>query len=82
MNETIEKLIKILKRYSFNEPVFDNLTDESDLKDDLDINSARIIDIVLDIEEEFKIEIEDNTITKIRKFGDIVEIINSKARKE
>jgi len=81
MNETKEKLIKILKTYSFNEPVFYTLTDESDLKDDLDINSARIIDIVLDIEEEFKIEIDDKAITKIRKFGDIVEIINSKINK-
>lgn len=72
-----DKLIEILKRYSFNEALFENIKPESDLKNDLSVNSGRIMDIVLDIEEEFGIEINDEEINNIRTYGDILAKVNS-----
>lgn len=73
-----EKIIEILKKYTFDDKVWDNFTPEMNLKDDLKINSARIVDIVLDMEEQFDIEISDAEIEKMKTVQDIYEILKSK----
>ena len=44
----------------------------------LKINSARIVDIILDIEDHYQIEIDDKSIEKMIRVGDAVEIILTK----
>lgn len=73
-----EKIIEILKKYTFDNKVWDNFTPENNLKDDLKINSARIVDIVLDMEEQFDIEISDAEIERMKTVQDIYEILKSK----
>jgi acyl carrier protein len=73
-----EKIIEILKKYTFDNKVWDNFTPEMNLKDDLKINSARIVDIVLDMEEQFDIEISDAEIERMKTVQDIYEILKSK----
>ena len=73
-----ERIIEILKKYTFDDKVWDNFTPEMNLKDDLKINSARIVDIVLDMEEQFDIEISDAEIEKMKTVQDIYEILKSK----
>ena len=52
-NEFIEGLKKIVKPYVQNEEAFEQLTEETDFIGDLKINSANLVDIVLDVEDEF-----------------------------
>ena len=73
-----ERIIEVLKKYTFDDKVWDNFTPEMNLKDDLKINSARIVDIVLDMEEQFDIEISDAEIEKMKTVQDIYEILKSK----
>ena len=73
-----ERIIEILKKYTFDNKVWDNFTPEMNLKDDLKINSARIVDIVLDMEEQFDIEISDAEIERMKTVQDIYEILKSK----
>jgi len=73
-----EKIIEILKKYTFDDKVWDNFNPEMNLKDDLKINSARIVDIVLDMEEQFDIEISDAEIEKMKTVQDIYNILKSK----
>lgn len=73
-----EKIIEILKKYTFDNKVWDNFTPEMNLKDNLKINSARIVDIVLDMEEQFDIEISDAEIERMKTVQDIYEILKSK----
>ncbi len=73
-----EKIIEILKKYTFDNKVWDNFTPEMNLKDDLKINSARIVDIVLDMEEQFDIEISDAEIERMKTVQDIYNILKSK----
>ncbi|MBR4583427.1 MAG: hypothetical protein IKO34_06395 [Bacteroidales bacterium] len=73
-----ERIIEILKKYTFDDKVWDNFTPEMNLKDDLKINSARIVDIVLDMEEQFDIEISDAEIERMKTVQDIYEILKSK----
>lgn len=73
-----ERIIEILKKYTFDDKVWDNFTPEMNLKDNLKINSARIVDIVLDMEEQFDIEISDAEIERMKTVQDIYEILKSK----
>lgn len=73
-----ERIVEILKKYTFDNKVWDNFKPEMSLKDDLKINSARIVDIVLDMEEQFDIEISDAEIEKMKTVQDIYDILKSK----
>ena len=55
----IEKLKPIVQPFVKNEEAFKNLSDTTDFITDLNINSANLVDIVLDIEEAFHIEIDN-----------------------
>ncbi|CAL4321697.1 acyl carrier protein [Buchnera aphidicola] len=53
-----------------------NLKENTNLKDDLKIDSLDIIEIVMTIEEEFNIEISDTDIEKFVYLKDIIECIH------
>ncbi len=81
MNETLKNnIIEILKKYAINKKVFENLPDNPHLVNDLKINSARLVDIIIDIEEKFNIEIENESLKKLIYLNDIVQLIESKVK--
>ncbi|MBT4779190.1 MAG: acyl carrier protein, partial [Polaribacter sp.] len=51
--EIVEILRTLVKPYVQNEEAFINLTEDTDFINDLEINSANLVDIVLDVEDEF-----------------------------
>ena len=51
---------------------------ETSILDDLKVNSARLVDIVLDFEDAFDIEVEDDDADKVRTVGDCVNLILAK----
>ncbi|MBO7133405.1 MAG: hypothetical protein J6W06_04520 [Bacteroidales bacterium] len=67
-----------MKKYTFDNKVWENFNENMDLKDDLKINSARVVDIVLDLEEKFDIEISDEDIEKMKTVKDVMEIVGKK----
>ncbi len=76
--EIKEKVISILKKYTRREEVWENFNDSSDILNDLKINSARLVDIILDIEDEFDLEVEDEAMDRIRTINDVVDMIAEK----
>lgn len=78
MQQIIEKLKPILIKYTFEKALVENINEITQILKDLKINSARIIDIILDVEEEFDIEIDDVAMEKILTVGDIAGIIRMK----
>lgn len=78
MEKIKKECIEILKKYTFNQEVWENFNDKSSIIDDLKINSARIVDIVIDLEEKYDIEIRDEELEKLTRFKDIVKLIDSK----
>ena len=58
----ITSLQKIVKPYIQDQIAFENLTEETDFINDLKINSANLIDIILDLEDEFDIEIDEESM--------------------
>ncbi|MCD7796389.1 MAG: acyl carrier protein [Clostridiales bacterium] len=55
------------------------ITEESLLVDDLGADSLDAINIIMSVEDEFKVEVPDEIIKKIETVGDIVSFIESKS---
>ncbi|MGY8978759.1 MAG: acyl carrier protein [Cytophagales bacterium] len=77
-NKIQEELKNIIAVYVPEKEILDNLTLEHDLINDLKINSAHIVDIVLDIEEKYDIMIEDDVIMQMGTIGQAIDIIHGK----
>lgn len=76
--EVIEKLKEIIEPYVQNKEAFAHVSEETDLLTDLKVNSAHLVDIVLDAEEAFDIEIDDDSAEKMLTVKDAVDIIIEK----
>ena len=76
------QLKKIVKPYVNNQENFENLTIESDFISDLEINSANLVDVVLDVEDEFDIRIENEDMEKMTNVKATVEVIQKKLAKK
>ena len=76
--ETIEKLKNIVKPYIKNEEAFNNLTESTDFINDLKINSANLVDVILDIEEEYDIVIDNQSMEQMLDVKSAIGIIETK----
>ena len=76
--EIIEKLKALVKPYIKNQEAFDNLTETTDFITDLKINSANLVDVILDIEEVFDIEIDNASMERMLDVKSAIEIIETK----
>ncbi len=76
--EIIEKLKNIVKPYIKNQEAFDTLTETTDFIADLQINSANLVDVILDIEEEFSIVIDNQSMERMLDIKSTIEIIETK----
>lgn len=76
--EIIEKLKAIVKPYIKNQEAFESLSDETDFINDLKINSANLVDVILDVEEVFDIVIDNESMEKMINVSESIVIIESK----
>jgi acyl carrier protein len=76
--ETLNQLKEIIKPYTNNQLAFDNFTAETDFITDLNINSANLVDIILDVEDAFKIHIDNESMEKMIDVKSTLEIIETK----
>lgn len=78
-NEEIkDKLLEIIKLYLPEETNLEDVTADKDLVEDLKINSAHIVDIIISIEETFDIMIEDNAVGEMKTLEETIDIIQKK----
>ena len=80
--ELIAKLKKIIMPYVQDEEAFKKLSSETDFIRDLKINSANLVDIVLDVEDEFNIKIENDDMEKMISVEGAMGIINTRLEEE
>jgi acyl carrier protein len=71
------KLLSIIKPYVPEPELLEQVNEDSDFLRDLKINSAHMIDVVLDVEEAFDIRIEDEDAEKLKTVGDALRLISS-----
>ena len=76
----IAKLKDIVKPYIQDHQAFEQLNEETDFISDLKINSANLVDIVLDLEDSFDIEIDNESMEQMLTVKKALEIIESKMK--
>ena len=76
--ELIQKLKKIVEPYVQDEQAYQNLSEDSDFINDLKINSANLVDVILDVEDEFDIRIENEEMEQMLSVKAAMSIVESK----
>lgn len=77
-NEIVEKLIEIFEDVTEEEVDVEKITTESDLFEDLGLNSIGILYVAMAIEEEFDLKFDNEDMLEIKTVGDVVRIIEGK----
>lgn len=77
-NDIRDQFVAILSPYLSDKSLLNNLNDESHLTRDLKINSAHVVDLVIDTEVAFDIEIDNDAIDRMTTVGNCVELINQR----
>ncbi len=77
-NAKYDQLKEIIKIYLPEDVSVANITPESNFLEELNINSANLIDIVLDVEDAFDIQLENEDMDQMKTVNDALTIINKK----
>jgi acyl carrier protein len=73
---TAEALRSILARVIDPKLLPSRLNDNLELQKDLNVDSAMLVDIVLDLEERYSIHVADQDIDRLRTVGDLSRLIS------
>lgn len=76
--EHYQKLRDIVKIYLPEDVSVDAISEESHFIDELNINSANLVDIVLDVEDAFDIILENDDMDQMATVQDALNIIDKK----
>ena len=71
--ETVAKMIA--KQLKVDEG---KVTPDARLVEDLGADSANVMVLIMDLEDQFNIQIEDNAITTLKTVGDVVDYIQER----
>ena len=74
-NEIYSNVVSIISKHARNEEALKSLSMDTHILNDLKVNSARLVDIVLDFEDKFDMEISDDDADRINTIGDAVELV-------
>jgi len=73
-----EKMLEILRTYTKDPSILEKATMETHILNDLKVNSARLVDVIIKCEDVFGVSVEDDEADKIGTIGDAVTIIKGK----
>jgi acyl carrier protein len=77
-SKIFEEMINILKPYAKNQDLLARATMDTHILNDLKVNSARLVDVIIKCEDVYGISVDDDEADKIRTVGDAVRIIKKK----
>lgn len=76
--EKYQKLKDIVQTYLPDDVAIESVVLESNFTTELNINSANLVDIVLDVEDMFDIRLENEDMDGMQTVKDALDIINKK----
>ena len=71
-DQLFREVCALLERYR---PADVQLTPATELSGDLNIDSVAAMDLIMEIEDKFGIDIPINLLSDLRKVGDLVEVV-------
>ena len=76
--EVFERVVKIVTPWVKDDQALESASMETSILDDLKVNSARLVDVVIAFEDDFDIEIADEDVDSVNSIGDAVNLILAK----
>ncbi len=76
--EIFTKVVEIVRPFVKNSEALEAVDEKTNILQDLKVNSARLVDIILDFEDAFDIEVEDEDADNVNTIGDAVSLIAAK----
>ncbi|GGW21753.1 acyl carrier protein [Arenibacter certesii] len=73
--ETLKEIVKI---YLPEDVSISEVTEESNFISELNINSANLVDIILDVEDAYGITLENEDMEQMKTVKDALRIVNQK----
>ena len=67
--------LEVLAKYAKNKAAMAQATEETEIRDDLKIKSARLVDVVLDLETKLDIEVDPEDMDQMFTVGEAIEIL-------
>lgn len=80
--ENFEQLKGIVSQYLPDDVDASQIEMDSDFVQELNINSANLVDIVLDVEDAFDIRLENEDMDGMKTVSDALEIIDTKIKEK
>lgn len=77
-SEVLAKVVEIIRPFAKEPAALASVSPETHILDDLKVNSARLVDVVLAFEDEFDIEIADEDVDEVNTIGDAVRLIRAR----
>ena len=74
----LDELKKVLAPYTSNKEALNSINDQTNLVKDLKINSANLVDIIIDAESKYNIEIDMDSAEKMNMVGSCIDVILEK----
>jgi len=78
--EAFKEVVGLIAPYAKNQTALDHVELTTNILKDLEVNSARLVDIVLEIEDKFDIEVLDEEADEVVTVGNAVDLILRKVR--
>lgn len=77
-DEIATQLKTLIERYIEDPSLVQTFSESSELTNHLHINSLHLVDIVLDVESNFDIEVSPEEADQLRTVGSVLDLIESK----
>jgi acyl carrier protein len=75
MDSLVDELCELFQKYN-KEGI--ELTAATNLGSDLDIDSVEVMDLIMEIEDKFDIDIPINLVSDIERIGDLASLVHSR----
>jgi acyl carrier protein len=76
--QAFSQVVAILKRFARDQEALAKATPQTTFLRDLRVNSARLVDIVIELQKKFGVDLTDDEADRMRTVGDAVSILMSK----
>ncbi len=75
--EIKKQVIDLIEPFVKDKAALENAGDNTSLADDLQFNSLRLIDLTLNLEDQFGIAVSDDDLERINTLGDVIKLVQS-----
>lgn len=76
--DILEELKKVLAPYTNDKALLEGVNEQTDLLKDLKINSANLVDIIIDAESKYNIEIDYDAAEKMTTVANCIDVIQER----